>query len=131
VQVGRLQRAPQLHTTTREFLLVRQAKGFGMGTREEATRGESVAVGGVQSFAEGSAAVPLQNVTVATALLIVFRTCAALFLDLPPLHSSDRPVKALLKTSNSVCKHRVNYRARMAATVDDGGGRGRWWGRAA
>ena len=130
MQVGRLQRAPQLHTTTREFLLVRQAKGFGM-EREEAPRGESVAVGGVQSFAEGSAAVPLQNVTVATALLIVFLTCAVLFLDLPPLHSSDRPVKALLKTSNSVCKHRVNYRARMAATVDDGGGRGRWWGRAA
>ena len=104
--MGRLQRAPQLHGTTREFLWGRreQGLGVGVGAMGEERRGAGADAGGGGSCAGGSDAAVLQKASAAAALLIVLLTSFLLpwGLPLPPPRSSERPLKTSLKASNSV-----------------------------
>ncbi len=108
LQTGRLQRAPQLHGTTREFLWGRREQGLGVGViaiwMGEERRGAGAAAGGGGSCAGGSDAALLQKTSAAAALLIVLLTSFLLPWGLPPQppRSSERPLKTSLKASNSV-----------------------------
>ncbi len=104
VQTGRLQRAPQLHGTTLEFLWRRREQGLGVGAMGEERRGAGAAAGGGGSCAGGTDAAALQKASAAAALLIVLLTSFLLPWGLPPPppRSSERPLKTSLKASNSV-----------------------------